>query len=117
MAQTCANAIFAGKCYRLLLKHLKLHLPIIDANVYLAKIDNRGRVSEKAYRRALQMLSKVKENPISHGKDPYTLAVAVLYAACLKGDEKVSQAQIAVAGDTSIVTLIKSFQEVRKIFP
>jgi transcription initiation factor TFIIIB Brf1 subunit/transcription initiation factor TFIIB len=92
-------------------------LPIIDSNVYLAKISNRGRVSEKAYRRALQMLSIVKENPISHGKDPNALAVAVLYAACLKEGEKVSQAQIAVAGDISIVTLRKRFQDVRRLFP
>jgi transcription initiation factor TFIIB len=112
-----ADAVFAGKCYRLLLRHLKLHLPIIDSNVYLAKISNRGRVSEKDYRRALQMLSIVKENPISHGKDPNALAVAVLYAACLKEGEKVSQAQIAVAGETSIVTLRKRFQDVRKLFP
>jgi transcription initiation factor TFIIIB Brf1 subunit/transcription initiation factor TFIIB len=54
---------------------------------------------------------------VSYGKDPNALAVAVLYAACLKENEKVSQAQIAVAGDTSIVTLRKRFQDVKKIFP
>jgi transcription initiation factor TFIIIB Brf1 subunit/transcription initiation factor TFIIB len=96
---------------------LKLHLPVIDSNVYLAKIASKARVSEKTYRRALEMLTVIKENPVSHGKDPNALAVAVLYAACLKEDEKVSQAQIAVAGDTSIVTLRKRFQDVRKIFP
>ncbi|HXG07675.1 MAG TPA: transcription initiation factor IIB, partial [Nitrososphaera sp.] len=62
-------------------------------------------------------LSRIKNEPISHGKDPNALAVAVLYAACLKGDENVSQAQVAVAGDISIVTLRKRFQDVRKIFP
>jgi transcription initiation factor TFIIB len=101
IAQTAnAGAISAGKCYRLLIRNLKLYLPIIDSNVYLAEIANRGHVSEKAYRRALQVLSKVKENPISHGKDPDALAVAVLDAACLKEREKVSLAQIDVAGDT-----------------
>src|SRR5215208_590443 len=110
------DSIFAGKCYRLLVRHLKLHLPVIDSNVYLAKIASKARVSEKTYRRALEMLTVIKENPVSHGKDPNALAVAVLYAACLKEDEKVSQAQIAVAGDTSIVTLRKRFQDVRKIF-
>ena len=110
------DSIFAGKCYRLLVRRLKLHLPVIDSNVYLAKIANKAKVSEKTYRRALDMLTAIKENPISHGKDPNALAVAVLYAACLKEDEKVSQAQIAVAGDTSIVTLRKRFQDVRKIF-
>jgi transcription initiation factor TFIIB len=112
-----ADSIFAGKCYRLLLRHLKLHLPAIDSNVYLSKIANRANVSEKAYRRALQMLSTIKENPVSYGKDPNALAVATLYAACLKEGEKISQTQIAVAGDTSIVTLRKRFQDVRSIFP
>jgi transcription initiation factor TFIIB len=112
-----ADSIFAGKCYRLLLRHLKLNLPVVNSNVYLSKIANRARVSEKAYRRALQMLSIIKENPISYGKDPNALAVATLYAACLKEGEKVSQTQIAVAGNTSIVTLRKRFQDVRRIFP
>ena len=106
-----ADAVFAGKCYRLLLRHLKFHLP------YLAKIANKGQVSEEAYRKSLEMLSIIKENPISHGKDPNALAVAVLYAACLEEGKKISQTQIALAGDTSIVTLRKRFQDVRKIFP
>jgi transcription initiation factor TFIIB len=112
-----ADSIFAGKCYRLLLRHLKLHLPVVNSNVYLSKIANSARVSEKAYRRALQMLSTIKENEISYGKDPNALAVATLYAACLKEGEKVSQAQIAIAGNTSIVTLRKRFQDVKNIFP
>ena len=110
------DSIFAGKCYRLLVRFLKLHLPVLDSNVYLAKIANKAKVSEKTYRRALEMLTAIKENPISHGKDPNALAVAVLYAACLKENEKVSQAQIAVAGDTSIVTLRKRYQDVKSIF-
>jgi transcription initiation factor TFIIIB Brf1 subunit/transcription initiation factor TFIIB len=63
------------------------------------------------------MLSIIRDKPVSYGKDPNALAVAALYAACLKEGEKVSQAQIAVAGDTSIVTLRKRFQDVKKIFP
>src|SRR5206468_4405094 len=49
-----ADSIFVGKCYRLLMRHLKLHFPVLDANTYLAKIINKAHVSEKAYRRALQ---------------------------------------------------------------
>ena len=111
------DAIFAGKCYRLLVQNLELQLPVIDSNKYLARIANKAKVSEKTYRTALGMLSTIKNNTISHGKDPNALAVAVLYAACLKETEDVSQAQIAVAGDISIVTLRKRFQDVRKIFP
>jgi transcription initiation factor TFIIB len=111
------DAIFAGKCYRLLVQNLELQLPVIDSNRYLAKISNKAKVSEKTYRSALEMLTAIKKNPISHGKDPNALAVAVLYAACLKEGENVSQAHIAVSGDISIVTLRKRFQDVRKIFP
>ena len=116
---TAANtdAIFAGKCYRLLVQNLELQLPVIDSNKYLARISSRAQISEKTARRALQMLSIMKENPISHGKDPNALAVAVLYAACLSEGENISQAQIAVAGDISIVTLRKRFQDVKKAFP
>ena len=111
------DSIFAGKCYRLLVQNLDLRLPVIDSNKYLARISNRAKVSEKTYRSALDMLSTIKREPISHGKDPNALAVAVLYAACLKEGENVSQAQVAVAGDISIVTLRKRFQDVRRIFP
>ncbi|MGC1927424.1 MAG: hypothetical protein WA667_00490 [Candidatus Nitrosopolaris sp.] len=54
-------------------------MPVVESNVYLAKIANRTHVSEKAYRRALQMLSIIKDNPVSFGKDPNALAVATLY--------------------------------------
>jgi transcription initiation factor TFIIB len=118
IAQTAnTDAIFAAKCYRLLVRNLKLRLPAVDSNVYLTKIANRANVSQKSYRRAIQMLSIIKDNPVSYGKDPNALAVATLYAACLKEGEKVSQLQIATAGDTSIVTLRKRFQDVRNLFP
>ena len=113
IAQTAnTDTIFAAKCYRLLVRNLKLHLPAVDSNVYLTKIANRA--SQKSYRRAIEMLSIIKDNPMSYGKDPNALAVATLYAACLKEGEKVSQLQIAMAGNTSIVTLRKRFQDVRK---
>jgi transcription initiation factor TFIIB len=112
-----ADAIFAAKCYRLLLRNLKLHVPSVDSNMYLSKIANRARLSEKTFRRAVQMLSIIKENPVSYGKDPNALAVATLYAACLKEGEKIKQTQLAIAGDTSMVTLRKRFQDVRSIFP
>jgi transcription initiation factor TFIIB len=118
IAQTAnTDAIFAAKCYRLLVRNLKLRLPAVDSNVYLTKIANRANVSQKSYRRAIEMLSIIKDNPVSYGKDPNALAVATLYSACLKEGEKVSQLQIATAGDTSIVTLRKRFQDVKNLFP
>jgi transcription initiation factor TFIIB len=112
-----ADTVFAAKCYRLLVRNLKLHLPAVDSNIYLTKITTRAHVSQKTYRRAVQMPSIIKNNPISYGKDPNALAVAALYAACLREGEKISQAQIAIAGNTSIVTLRKRFQDIKNLFP
>src|SRR3989442_7458240 len=108
------DAIFAGKCYRLLVRNLELRLPMIDSNKYLARISNKAKVSEETFRSALDMLSNIKNDPISHGKDPNALAVALLYAACVRARENVSQAQVAVARDISILTLRQTFQDVRE---
>jgi transcription initiation factor TFIIB len=117
-ASVNTDQIFAARCYRLLLRHLKIqNLPAVDSSIYLCKIANRASVNQKTYRKALEMLAAIKDNPVSFGKDPNALAVAVLYAACMEKGEEVSQAQIAVAGDTSIVTLRKRFADVKKVFP
>src|SRR5207249_17624 len=77
------DRVSAGKCYRLLLRRLKIKLPEVDTRPYLTRIANNAGVSEKTMRRAMNMMSIIKENPVSYGKAPSALAVAVLYAACL----------------------------------
>jgi transcription initiation factor TFIIB len=110
------DKVFAGKCYRLLLRDLKIqNIPIIDSTNYLSKIASKAKVSEKTYRRALEMLATVKKNHISSGKDPSALASAILYAACLEEDEKMTQAQLAFAGNTSAVSIRHRFIDIKQI--
>jgi len=100
IAQTAnTDAVFAAKCYRLLVRNLKLRLPAVDSNIYLTKVANRANISQKSYRCAIQMLSIIKDNPVSYGKDPNALAVATLYAACVPLPGAISQ------GETSCVPL------------
>jgi len=112
-----ADKIFAGKCYRLLVRKLKVRLPSIDSTSHLARIANNANISEKTLRHAIQMMSKIKDDPISFGKDPCAIAVAVLYGACLEKGEKTSQSRISLAGNVSVVTLRKRFLDIKKIFP
>jgi transcription initiation factor TFIIB len=111
------DAIFATRCYRLLVKKLALHVPTIDLSQYLRRIANNARISEKTFRRALVMMRVAKENHVSQGKDPVAFSAAVLYAACQKEGEKVSKLRIAVAADVSVVTLRKRFRDVTEILP
>jgi transcription initiation factor TFIIB len=111
------DKIFAGKCYRLLVRKLKVRLPSIDSTSHLARIANNAGISEKTLRHAVQMMSEIKDDPISFGKDPCAIAVAVLYGACLDKGEKTSQSRISLAGNVSVVTLRKRFLDIKKIFP
>lgn len=111
------DKIFAGKCYRLLVRKLKVRLPSIDSTSHLARIANNANISEKTLRHAIQMMSQIKDDPISFGKDPCAIAVAVLYGACLYKGEKTSQSRISLAGNVSVVTLRKRFLDIKKIFP
>ena len=112
-----ANKVFAGKCYRLLLKRLSIKLPSIDLSSHLAKIANKAQISKKSLQRALEMMAIIKNYPLSCGKDPAALSIAVLYGSCLEQGEKVNQRQIAFAGEMSVVTLRKRFLDIKKIFP
>ncbi len=111
------DKIFAGKCYRLLVRKLKIRLPSIDSTSHLARIANNAGISEKTLRHAIQMMSIIKDDPISFGKDPCAIAIAVLYGACLEKGEKTSQSRISLAGNVSVVTLRKRFLDIKKIFP
>jgi len=112
-----ADKIFAGKCYRLLVRRLKIRLPSIDSTSHLARIAHNAGISEKTLRHALQIMSQIKNDPISFGKDPSAIAVAVLYGACLEEGEETSQSRICLAGNVSVVTLRKRFLDIKKIFP
>ena len=112
-----ADKIFAGKCYRLLVRKLKIRLPSIDSSSHLARIANNAGISERTFRYAVEMMSMIKDDPVSFGKDPCAIAVAVLYGACLEKGEKTSQSKISLAGNVSVVTLRKRFLDIKKIFP
>ena len=100
-----ADALLTGKCYRVLLRQLRLNPPNTDCSIFLSKIAKNSSISDKSYRRAIEILAAVKKNFVSYGKDPNALAAATLYAACIKEGEKVVQSRIAAAGNISVVTL------------
>jgi transcription initiation factor TFIIB len=109
------NPVIARKCYRILLRNLELNLPFVDCDMYLSKIAKDLLINEKTYRRGLEILEIVKENFLLYGKDPNTVATAVLYVACLKEGENIIQSRIAAAGNISIVTLRKRAIDVIKV--
>ncbi|HZD35826.1 MAG TPA: TFIIB-type zinc ribbon-containing protein [Nitrososphaeraceae archaeon] len=113
-----ADRIFAGRCYRIMIRELDFDSSIVDATQYIAKIAENAEVSQKTYRIALDILDEVKKNPISYGKDPKALATAALYGGCMIEEQgRVSQTRIAKAGGISVVTLRKRILDISRVFP
>ena len=113
-----ADKIFAGRCFRIMTRELSINPPSVDAARYMSKVAENADVSQKTYRRAVNMLDVVKKDPISYGKDPKALATAALYGACMiEEKDKVNQARIAQAGGISVVTLRKRVLDISKVFP
>ena len=98
-------------------RRLRIKTPQIDSRPLLSRITNNAGVSEKTFRKAAQMMSVIKENSISSGKDPNAMADSRVVGACLAQSEKLHQVQLAEAANLSVVTLRKRLQDVRKVFP
>jgi transcription initiation factor TFIIB len=113
-----ADAVFSGRCYRIMSRKLRISPIIVDSSSYISKIAAAAQISQHTYREAVEMLNVAKKDPICHGKDPRAVAAAVLYASCLKkGESNISQSKIATAGKISIVTLRKRLADILKICP
>jgi transcription initiation factor TFIIB len=108
-----ADYIFAGRCYRIMAQELEISPSIVDASAYISRIADNANVNQKTYKRAVEILDEVNDDPLSHGKDPKALATAVLYSAQImeendgRNHNKISQTRMAKAGGISIVTLRK----------
>jgi transcription initiation factor TFIIB len=87
-----------------------------DPVIFLHKIANESKVSEKTTRKALDILLSIRKNEKFVGKDPLSIAAAILYAVCRKNKEKVSQSKIAYSANINIITLRKRLLEFKGIF-
>lgn len=91
--------------YSVLVFELDIKMPLVDPMKCVLKIANKIGVSEKAKRKALNIMTEIVEKEISAGKVPMGLAAAVLYISCLKSGEKIPQNVIATASGVTEVTI------------
>jgi transcription initiation factor TFIIB len=89
--------------YRLLINELDIKVPIVDPLKFTAKIANIAKLSEKTKRQAFNTMNEAIKKEIPAGKHPASLAATVLYVACKKTGEHISQDNLAdVAGITGV---------------
>lgn len=111
-----ADPVFGGRCYRLLAKQLNWSSPRIGADTYVNQFANILGVRGSPFKRALEIISRVKESHIFLGKNPRAMAAAALYVACEFDGVHMPQAKLASATDVSIVSIRKRITDIRTVY-
>ncbi len=94
-----------ARTYRLLIKELKLRMPVDEPIKFVPSIAAKLRLRRDTELKAINILRSAKVKQGLTGKDPRGLAAAALYMACLKNDDRRIQKDVATAAGTTEVTL------------
>ena len=103
-----------ARCYRLLLRELKVQMPIADPLTYISKIAERTGISGRTQGIAIKILHEARKQHAAAGKDPMGLAAAALYIACLQNNEKKTQKDIAEAAGVTEVTVRNRYKSLKR---
>jgi len=101
--------------YRLLLKHLKLKVPVADPASYLNKIASKVGLDQATVQEALKILQEAHKRGATVGKDPVGIAAAALYMACQETDQTITQKDIARAAGVTEVTVRNRFKGLKEV--
>jgi transcription initiation factor TFIIB len=94
-----------SRVYRLLVRTLKIEMPAHDPLNYVSRIAAKANIPGEVQGVAVKILRKAKRKRLTMGKDPLGVASAVLYIACQKEGENVTQKEISEAAGVTEVTL------------
>jgi len=103
-----------ARCYRLLLRELKMRMPIPAAQLRVPKIAAKVNVGERTQQAAVEILREAERLKATAGKDPMGLAAAALYIACVQNDEKRTQKMIADAAEVTEVTIRNRYKGLKE---
>ncbi|MCF8885040.1 MAG: TFIIB-type zinc ribbon-containing protein [Nitrososphaerota archaeon] len=101
--------------YRLLLKHLRLKVPVVDPAIYLSKIASKVGLDQRTVQEALRILQEATKRGATVGKDPVGIAAAALYMACQETTQNITQKDIARAAGVTEVTVRNRFKGLKEI--
>lgn len=103
-----------ARCYRLLFQELSLDVSVTDPTLSIIKFSNNLNLSEKIKRDAILIFDILKEKQVVAGKKPNAVAGTVIYMACIRNNENISQQKISEISDTSGVTIRNRYKDFSK---
>jgi transcription initiation factor TFIIB len=110
-----ASEIFAAKCYRLITRKLKITHVQFKPSIFIRKIADMANIHERTVRESIDLLLAIQNENLFAGKNPLSLAAAILYIICRKYKQKISQAKIATAANINMMTLRKRLLEIKTV--
>jgi len=93
------------RTYRMIVRNLKMKMPIDNPLDYVTKIAEKAEVSSDVEGLAIKIIRDARSKHATMGKDPSGLAAAALYIASKIKKEKVTQSHLAKAADLTEVTI------------
>ncbi len=107
------NRKSVARDYRILLREMDLSMPVADAAKNVTRIASQVGMTEKAVRRAIEIVRMTEEREISAGKAPMGLAASALYLAGVLEGEVATQKEIAEAAGVTEVTVRNRYKGLR----
>jgi len=103
-----------AKSYRLLFQQLSLQVSVPDSTSSIIRFSNNLELSEKVKRDAIFILDILKENHVVAGKKPDAVAATVIYMACIKNNQNISQHDVSEIAGITQVTIRNRLKEFTK---
>ncbi|MHA1340337.1 MAG: transcription initiation factor IIB [Promethearchaeota archaeon] len=113
--QTTSDPREIRRCYRILIKELKLRVPIMEPEMLIPKYITELGLSLEVEKLASNYLKKFQKRISISGKDPKGLVAAALYLAAQQLNQSQSQSKIAHTVGVTEVTLRSRYKEFLKI--
>ncbi|WP_455140246.1 transcription initiation factor IIB [Candidatus Hodarchaeum mangrovi] len=104
-----------GRCVRTIIQHLQTKPDSGRHEALIHRLGEELRLSMPTRMEAVKITKKTRDNGITVGKNPMSIAAACLYIAGVKTGERRTQQQIARAAKTTPVTIRNRFKEIVRI--
>ena len=101
--------------HKILNRKFSLIAKIIEPAQLLPKYASALSLSQKCMTRAEEILEKIKNTHVCSGKNPRSVAAAVLYIATIECEEPVTQRDIANQMQVTEVTIRRRYKEILQI--
>ncbi len=100
-----------GQCVRLILRNVKLKVPLASANNLMPRISSDLALEGKTVQTAIEIINKARVRGLTAGKDPGGLAAAALYIAGIIENDRRTQREIAEASNVTEVTVRNRYKD------